>query len=228
MLQVTSRPRRREGLDASIMEEDRAITVAGPVAAPQPVPAAAPAVPVAEAKPPPSVPAAEPVAAEAPPLPSYLGQPMPKPVEDLDATIMLQDSAITGVIHVLVPQPVPAAEPVAAAAPPLLRYLGLLTPKPVEDLDATIMVQDSAIAGVISPGRQQLDVDAEAITKPNSPETSSSLGSLRLSNSDEEVQQGSQSGGPEEEAEAQVVMVTTAQRGGEVITQVIIFFFVMS
>jgi hypothetical protein len=160
---------------------------------------------------------------------------MPKPVEDLDATIMLQDSAITGVIHVLVPQPVPAAapvaaakpppsvpaaEPVAAAAPPLLRYLGLLTPKPVEDLAATIMVQDSAIAGVIPPGHQQLDVDAEASTESNSPETSSSLGSLRLSNSDEEVQQGSQSGGPEEEAEAQVVMVTTAQRGGEVITQV--------
>jgi hypothetical protein len=149
---------------------------------------------------------------------------MPKPVEDLDATIMLQDSAITGVIHVLVPQPVPAAEPVAAAAPPLPSYLGQPMPKPVEDLDATIMVQDSAIAGVISPGRQQLDVDAEAITKPNSPETSSSLGSLRLSDSDEEVHQGSQSGGPEEEAEAQVVMVTTAQRGGEVITQVIIFF----
>jgi hypothetical protein len=74
-------------------------------------------------------------------------------------------------------------------------------PKPVEDLDATIMQLDSAITGIIPPGH--VDVEAEASTVPNSPETSSSLGSLRLSDSDEEARQVSQSGVPEEEAAAQ-------------------------
>jgi hypothetical protein len=152
---------------------------------------------------------------------------MPKPAEDLDATIMIQNSAITGVITVLVPQSVPAAapvaaakpppsvpaaDPVAAAPPPLLRYLGHTMPKPVEDLDATIMVQDSAIAGVIPLGHQQLDVDAEASTEHNTPVTSSSLGSLRLSDSNEEVQQGSQSGGSKEEAEAQAAATNRVSR----------------
>ena len=131
------------------MQEDFAITVAGPKEVPPPVPDSAPE---AAAKPPPSVPASEPVAAvkQATPLPRFLGNPMPKPVEDLDATIMLLDPAI---------------------------------------------------AGIIPPGH--VDVEAEASTVPNSPETSSSLGSLRLSDSDEEARQGSQSGVPEEEAAAQ-------------------------
>jgi hypothetical protein len=76
-------------------------------------------------------------------------------------------------------------------------------PKPVEDLDATIMLLDPAIAGIIPPGHVDVEVEAEASTVPNSPETSSSLGSLRLSDSDEEARQGSQSGVPEEEAAAQ-------------------------
>ena len=154
LLQCT---RDRENFDASIMQEDFAITAAGP-----PVPASAP---VAPAKPPPA--ASAPKAAAKPP-PS-----------------------------------VPAAAPEAAAKPlptPLPRFLGHPMPKPVEDLDATIMQLDSAITGIIPPGH--VDVEAEASTVPNSPETSSSLGSLRLSDSDEEARQGSQSGVPEEEAAA--------------------------
>ena len=144
------------------MQEDFAITVAGPKEVRPPVPASAP---VAPAKPPPSVPASAPVA----------------PAK----------------------QPPSASAPEAAAKPlptPLPRFLGHPMPKPVEDLDATIMQLDSAITGIIPPGH--VDVEAEASTVPNSPETSSSLGSLRLSDSDEEARQGSQSGVPEEEAAA--------------------------
>ena len=169
------------------MQEDFAITAAGP-----PVPASAPVAPAkpppsasapkAAAKPPPSVPASAPEAAAKPPpsVPASAPEAAAKP-----------------------PPSVPAAAPEAAAKPlptPLPRFLGHPMPKPVEDLDATIMQLDSAITGIIPPGH--VDVEAEASTVPNSPETSSSLGSLRLSDSDEEARQGSQSGVPEEEAAA--------------------------
>jgi hypothetical protein len=184
LLQCT---RDRENFDASIMQEDFAITAAGP-----PVPASAPVAPAkpppaasapkAAAKPPPSVPASAPEAAAKPPtsVPAAAPEAAAKP-----------------------PPSVPAAAPEAAAKPlppPLPRFLGHPMPKPVEDLDATIMQLDSAITGIIPPGH--VDVEAEASTVPNSPETSSSLGSLRLSDSDEEARQGSQSGVPEEEAAA--------------------------
>ena len=169
LLQCT---RDRENFDASIMQEDFAITAAGP-----PVPASAP---VAPAKPPPAASAPKAAAKPPPSVPASAPEAAAKP-----------------------PPSVPAAAPEAAAKPlptPLPRFLGHPMPKPVEDLDATIMQLDSAITGIIPPGH--VDVEAEASTVPNSPETSSSLGSLRLSDSDEEARQGSQSGVPEEEAAA--------------------------
>ena len=169
LLQCT---RDHENFDASIMQEDFAITAAGP-----PVPASAP---VAPAKPPPSASAPKAAAKPPPSVPASAPEAAAKP-----------------------PPSVPAAAPEAAAKPlpaPLPRFLGHPMPKPVEDLDATIMQLDSAITGIIPPGH--VDVEAEASTVPNSPETSSSLGSLRLSDSDEEARQGSQSGVPEEEAAA--------------------------
>ena len=155
------------------MQEDFAITAAGP-----PVPASAP---VAPAKPPPSASAPKAAAKPPPSVPASAPEAAAKP-----------------------PPSVPASEPVAAVkqATPLPRFLGNPMPKPVEDLDATIMLLDPAIAGIIPPGHVDVEVEAEESTVPNSPETSSSLGSLRLSDSDEEARQGSQSGVPEEEAAA--------------------------
>ena len=188
------------------MQEDFAITAAGPKEVPPPVPASAPVAPAkpppsasapkAAAKPPPSVPASAPEAAAKPPpsVPASAPEAAAKPPPSVPASA--PEAAAKP------PPAQPASEPVAAAqqATPLPRFLGHPMPKPVEDLDATIMQLDSAITGIIPPGH--VDVEAEASTVPNSPETSSSLGSLRLSDSDEEARQGSQSGVPEEEAAA--------------------------
>ena len=174
------------------MQEDFAITVAGPKEVRPPVPASAP---VAPAKPPPSVPASAPVAPAKQPPSASAPEAAAKTPPSVPASA--PEAAAKP------PPSVPASAPEAAAKPlptPLPRFLGHPMPKPVEDLDATIMQLDSAITGIIPPGH--VDVEAEASTVPNSPETSSSLGSLRLSDSDEEARQGSQSGVPEEEAAA--------------------------
>ena len=188
------------------MQEDFAITVAGPKEVRPPVPASAP---VAPAKPPPSVPASAPVApakqppsASAPEAAAKTPPSVPASAPEAAAKPPPSVPASAPEAAAKPPPAQPASEPVAAAqqATPLPRFLGHPMPKPVEDLDATIMQLDSAITGIIPPGH--VDVEAEASTVPNSPETSSSLGSLRLSDSDEEARQGSQSGVPEEEAAA--------------------------